>query len=123
MKEAIKKRVRQAIDNKIAYEAFNDAYTELPLVAYCKLNNKKQMKEAGAIQLNTCKAWVWVTPKYYMLQSYETFVACIPRYRDQTCYDVLRTEYKFSHSSATHIVKFMQLYGATNKITARRIEE
>ena len=123
MKEAIKKRVRQAMDNRLAYEAFNDAYTELPSLAYCKLN-KKQMREAGAIQLNTCQAWVWETPKYHMLQSYETFIACIPKYRDQNCYDVLRTEYKEHVStSSKHIAKFMRMYGANNKITARRIED
>ena len=41
------------------------------------------------VQLNKCKAYVEETENYYLLLSYDSFVAFINK-REQTCYDILR---------------------------------
>ena len=93
-----------------AQAQFTMAIKQLPKVAFSHMN-KKQMKQAGAEQLRHCTAWVWETLDYYVLQSYETFVACIEKATD-TCYDVLRVEYGYTSTSAQHIAKFRHDYGS-----------
>ena len=98
------KRAEQEIINRKAQEHFNKAIAELPQVAHSYFN-KSQLKAAGAKQLKSCQAWVWETENYYVLQSYETFIACIEKATD-TCYDVLRLEYGYTATSAKHISIF-----------------
>lgn len=90
--------------NSLAYDSFLKAIKELPDVAFSRLN-RKQLKQYGAKQLRTCNAWVWETPNYYVLQSYETLVAVIEKSSDVCC-DVLRTEYGYTSTSAKHISIF-----------------
>lgn len=90
--------------NNIAYKHFLKALNELPKEARSNLN-KRQLKQAGARQLRSCTAWVWETPHYYVLQSYETFIACIEKASDICC-DVLRTEYGYTATSAKHVSIF-----------------
>lgn len=61
-------------------------------------------------RLRTCTAWVYETPRYYVLESYNTIVACIFKEND-TCYDFLRKVYGYTHTSAQHIAKFRHDYG------------
>ncbi len=74
-------------------------------------------------RLRTCQAWVYETEKYYLLTSYRTMVACINKTTD-TLFDVLRTKYGYTATSAQHISKFEKDYGQDkwgchNRYTAR----
>lgn len=104
-------RIEQQRINAKCYLHFNEAIAELPIEARSYLNTK-QKKALGAEQLRTCSAFVWETNHYWVLQSYETFVACIDK-RTDICYDVLRTEYGYTATSAKHISIFRKnsLYG------------
>ena len=62
-------------------------------------------------RLRSCTAQVYRKGKYYVLQSYRTFIAFIDTETD-TCYDVLRYVYGFTSTSAQHIAKFRRDYGA-----------
>lgn len=61
-------------------------------------------------RLRTCQAWVYETPSFYVLESYNTFVAIIEKTTD-TCYDFLRYAYGYTNTSAQHIFKFDKDYG------------
>lgn len=67
-------------------------------------------KSECAKPLRNCKAWVWETPDYYILQSYNTLVACIEK-NSNICYDALRITWGYTSTSAMHICKFMNDYG------------
>lgn len=62
-------------------------------------------------QLRTCQAWVYKVGRFYVLRSYNIFVAAIDTW-DDTCYDFLRKVYGYSSTSAQHIAKFRHDYGA-----------
>lgn len=111
------KKAEQAKVNEIVNKYFNDAVNQLPLEARSYLN-AKQMVKAGAKRLRSCSAYVWETPDYYVLQSYETFVACINKVNKIT-YDNLKNEFGRTHTSCMHIVKFANDYGNGNKMIAR----
>ena len=57
------------------------------------------------VRLRTCNAYVYETEHYYILRSYNTFVALIVKNTD-TCIDMLRQVYGYTHTSAQHIAKF-----------------
>lgn len=61
-------------------------------------------------RLRTCQAYVYETPSFYVLRSYDTVVAIIEKSTD-TCYDFLRSVYGFTNTSAQHISKFDKDYG------------
>lgn len=61
-------------------------------------------------RLRNCKAWVHETDNYYILRSYNTFIACIDKESD-TLYDMLRYVYGYTSTSAHHIAKFRSDYG------------
>ena len=106
----MKKSLQLSI-NEVVMEHFNEAVNELPEVAHSYLNDR-QMKEAGAKRLKSCTAWVWETDNYYVLQSYDTFIACIDKSTD-ICYDALRMVYGYTSTSSSHIAKFSKstVYG------------
>lgn len=83
-----------------AIETFNNAIEEL-----------RVSDAAVSKRLRTCSAHVWETKNYFILQSYNTFIACIEKETD-TCYDVLRIEYGYTATSAQHISKFRHDYGS-----------
>ena len=60
-------------------------------------------------RLHKCSAIVIETPNYYVLQSYNTIIACIDK-NDNTLYDFLRVVYGYTATSAQHISKFYQDY-------------
>lgn len=62
-------------------------------------------------RLRSCSANVYRKGKYYVLESYRTFIAFIDTETD-TCYDFLRYVYGFTSTSAQHIAKFRRDYGA-----------
>ena len=61
-------------------------------------------------RLRTCQAYVYETPSFYVLRSYNTVVAIIEKKTD-TCYDFLRAVYGYTNTSAQHISKFDKDYG------------
>jgi hypothetical protein len=61
-------------------------------------------------RLRTCQAYVYETPSFYVLRSYDTIVAIIDKSTD-TCYDFLRLVYGYTNTSAQHIRKFGEEYG------------
>ena len=63
-----------------------------------------------AEKLRSCQATVYTSPRFYVLQSYDTIVAFIDRKTD-TLYDVLRFVYGYTSTSAQHIRKFEKDYG------------
>lgn len=62
-------------------------------------------------RLRTCQAYVYETPSFYVLRSYNTVVAIIEKSTD-TCYDFLRLVYGYTSTSAQHISKFNNDYGS-----------
>ena len=119
------KREEQLKINAIVEENFNLALNQLKQEnpkASCYLNSK-QMKEAGAKRLRRASAYVWETTDFYILQSYETLIACIDK-RTDTCFDLLRLIYGYTATSAKHVSMFRKDYGAgkwgcINRYTAR----
>ena len=61
-------------------------------------------------RLRTCQAYVYETPSFYVLRSFNTVVAIIEKSTD-TCYDFLRAVYGYTNTSAQHIRKFSKDYG------------
>ena len=74
------------------------------------------------VRLNKCKAYVEETENYYFLFSYYTFVAFINK-RENICYDILRLVYGYTSTSAQHIAKFRNAYGAVDTLTYRPVKE
>lgn len=95
-------KAEQARYNEIAYAHFEEACREL----------KYDIERGDVIRkrLRTCQAWVYETQNYYLLESYNTLVACIRKDNDTMC-DVLRTEYGYTSTSCQHIAKFRRDYG------------
>lgn len=99
----------QDIINKRAEQMFESAIKELGVCALCGLEGKR---------LRACQAQVIETQNYYILQSYQTYVACISKGTGE-CADVLRKVYGFTRSSAKQIAYFRSDYGATMTATWR----
>ena len=93
----MKKSIQIAINDEVI-EAQNECYEEL----------KGFVNDLG--RLDYCSAHVYETANYYVLQSYNTIVACINKI-DDTCYDFLRLVYGYTATSAKHISKFKHQYG------------
>lgn len=79
----------------------------------------------GGKQLRTCQAYVYETPSFYVLRSYNTVVAIIEKSTD-TCYDFLRYVYGYTSTSVQHISKFDKdygrgTYGCKERVTYREI--
>ena len=72
--------------------------------------NEEHHSLGKGTRLRTCKAHVYETPTFYVLESYNTIVAIIEKSTD-TCYDFLRYVYGYTSASAQHINKFDKDYG------------
>lgn len=76
-------------------------------------------------RLRTCQAYVYETPSFYVLRSFNTVVAIIDKSSD-ICYDFLRGVYGYTSTSAHHISKFDKdygrgTYGCKERVTYREI--
>lgn len=60
-------------------------------------------------RLRSCTATVYETDNYYILKSYNSFIACIDK-AVNVLYDALRYEYGYTATSAHHISKFAKDY-------------
>ena len=74
------------------------------------------------IRLNKCKAHVDETQNYYILVSYKSIVAFIDK-NTHICYDILRYTHGYTSTSAQHIAKFRNAYGAVDTLTYRNVKE
>lgn len=62
-------------------------------------------------RLRSSSAWVYETSHYYILRSYGTYIAVLDKKLD-VLYDVLRTVYGYTSTSAQHIAKFNSDYSS-----------
>lgn len=99
----------QEIINERAERLFKSAINELGVCALCGLEGKR---------LRSCQAQIIETQNYYILQSYQTYVACVSKGTGE-CADVLRKVYGYTSSSAKQIAYFRLDYGATKAFTWR----
>ena len=72
-------------------------------------------KKRTCERLRTCQALVYASDNWFILKSYDTFVACINR-KTGVGYDVLRYVYGYTATSAQHISKFFNDYNAIRTI-------
>ena len=93
-----RKQYLQDLENSVAYGIFTCAIKE-----YLNENSHNSKK------LRTCNAVVYSTDNYYLLKSYNTFIAAIEKNTNKIA-DVLRGEYHFTRTSAQHISKFIYDY-------------
>ena len=98
-----KRKYLQELDNYKVKAEMERALTQL-----YNLNEKKPVKGK---RLRSCTAWVFETEDYYILKSYETYVAIILKSAD-VMFDALRIVYGYTATSAQHIAKFSHDYGA-----------
>lgn len=93
------KKEEQNLINRYCNVEWEDAMEELQCMSY---NNCERLR--------TCQAWVYETPHYFVLRSYNSFIACINK--DEDCLiDMLRSVYGYTATSAKHISKFSKDYG------------
>lgn len=64
-------------------------------------------------RLRYCRAFVYETDNYYILQSYNSFGVAIIDKKTKQCYDLLRYVYGYTSTSAQHISKFWHDFGDT----------
>ena len=82
--------------NEAALKVFNEAMQEYRNTSNNEITEKR---------LYSCKAWVYETPNYFILRSYNTFIACYDK-KHKTFSDVLRHEYAYTATSNQHYCKF-----------------
>ena len=95
------KQYNQQFENIIAKAIFN-----------CAFNEFDAMREYKYKRLRSCTAWIFETENFYLLKSYNTFIAAIDK-RSNVCVDVLRDVYGYTATSAQHIAKFFSDYAFT----------
>ena len=92
-------------EQRKAQEAINSK-----VIAFMQENNDEiYSKQGKAKRLRNCNAIVYETDNLYVLQSYETIIACIDK-ENNVMYDFLRYVYEFTRSSAQQISKFNHDY-------------
>ena len=101
MKAMTMKQYNQSVENITAKAIFNAAFDELDA-----------MREYKYKRLRSCTAWVFETENFFLLKSYDTFIAAIDK-RTSSCVDVLRDVYGYTSTSAQHIAKFFNDYAFT----------
>ena len=85
------------------------AINECVINAIDSMNSEQFTEYISVNRLRSCQAWVKESPRYYILVSYNTIVACIDKETD-TLYDFLRYVYWYTATSARHISKFNHDY-------------
>ena len=99
-------------------EQFNINNEVLTALYESKIYNESVINK---VRLNKCKAYVMETENYYLLISYNTFVAFISK-REKIWYDILRLVYGYTNTTAQHIAKFRKSYGAVDTLTYRPVK-
>ena len=101
MKAMTMKQCNQNLENITAKAIFNYAFNELDA-----------MHEYKYKRLRSCAAWVYETENFYLLKSYNTFIAAIDK-RTSFCVDVLRDVYGYTSTSDQHLAMFFSDYAFT----------
>jgi hypothetical protein len=84
-------------------------YAQPVEVGRFNLHYAPYLNESEETQFRYCKATVGRSGKYIYLRSYNTVVAFINTVTGEG-YDMLRTEYGYTATSAQHIAKFFKYY-------------
>ena len=87
-------------ENQIRINAVCETMWNLAMNEY-----ENQCSWYDCVRLKSCKAWVYETEHYYILRSYNTFVAVICKGSDLLI-DMLRGVYGYTATSSQHISKF-----------------
>lgn len=103
------KQVQEAVNFSVK-QNFHRAMNEFLAIGY--ISEKR---------LRSCTAWVYETENYYLLRSYNTFIASVNK-EDGKLFDALRMVYGFTSTSSQHISKFWHDYGHGEKFTFRYIK-
>lgn len=103
------RQVQEAV-NFCVKQNFNRAMNELQTKGYIAQK-----------RLRSCTACVYETENYYLLQSYNTFIASVNK-EDSKLFDALRMVYGFTSTSAQHVSKFWHDYGYGEKFIFRYIK-
>lgn len=103
------KKEMQQIKNYAVIEMLNDAMNEFLLAS-----------DTNVKRLRSCTAEVHETEHYYLLKSWNTFIAVINK-DSLVLFDALRYVYTFTRSSAYHVAKFKQDYKADFMVTYRKV--
>lgn len=108
-----RKQYLQDLENSVAYRIFTCAKEEFRNESY-----------HASKRLRSCQAVVYSTDNYYLLKSYETFIAAIEKNTGKIA-DVLVGEYDYTATSAQHISKFIRDYAPSarnnDRYTYRKI--
>ena len=97
------KFTKRELDNMAAEAIYDNAMEEL----------RQIRNEYDAVyRLRSCTAWVYETDNYYILRSYNTYIAAIEKFSGQAA-DVLRKVYGYTATSAQHVSKFFHDYPTT----------
>ena len=104
------KKELQEMDNIVALELFKEFQKDIEEVPVT----------LKGVQLRHCQAWVYETPEYYILKSYETIIAFIIK-EDDILVDMLRHVYGYTATSAQHTAKFNTDYGKAKYGCIQRI--
>lgn len=95
-------------------------YEQKVINTFCEAVFETAMKEfddKGAFiaceRLRTCQAMVYETEHFFILKSYDTFVAVVCKI-DNSRIDVLRYVYGYTATSAQHITKFFNDFTPCN---------
>ena len=105
MKAKTMKQYNQELENITAKAIFDTAMKELKAPYKFK-------------RLRSCDAKVYETENFFILKSFQTFIAAIDK-RDGKCSDVLRYVYGYTRCSASQIAKFQRDYTPFGKLSTR----
>ena len=110
---------------RMSKKAQIDANKEVVRAVDCDNEEIKGSVLHNGTRLRTCQAYVYETPSFYVLRSYNTVIAIIDKSSD-ICYDFLRGVYGYTNTSAQHISKFDKdygrgTYGCKERVTYREI--
>ena len=94
------------LNNMAAESIFDNAMEELRQI---------RNEDDKVYRLRSCTAWVYETENYYILRSYNTYIAVIEKFSGR-CGDVLRKVYGYTATSAQHVAKFISDYGSRARV-------
>ena len=99
-------------------QAETNAYIEDMIETYI---NPEMRNLVYHSRLRTCSAWVYETEHFYILKSYNTFIASYNKETHEFI-DFLRYVYGFTPSSCQHIAKFRNDFARNAKYHLRYYE-
>ena len=117
---SIPNKTKEIKQHEKSEQIWHNKYVERAFNGACQEYDTPYSTIVDAYPLRSCQAEVIETTHYYILRSYRTKIACINK-DSKVCFDALRLVYGYTSTSAHHISKFKQDYGATSTVTWRYI--